>query len=550
MASEKDYVLCEILEGRLYFATLRARPRNSSSCHYFTIDDELLYENFYADFGPLNLALLYHYCQKVHKKLKSSSLARKKIIHYTSYDSRKRANAAYLIGSYAIIYHKKLPEEALRPLITTQSPPYLPFRDAAMGPCTFNLTLQHCFQAIYKAVKFKFLDFDAFSVEEYEHYERVENGDFNWILPDKFLAFAGPHNKSRIENGYPLHAPEFYFPYFRSRGITTIVRLNKRMYDARRFQDAGFEHKDLFFVDGSTPSDAIVNRFLSISENTDGGVAIHCKAGLGRTGTLIACYIMKHYKFTAAEAIAWIRICRPGSIIGPQQHFLEEKQAGLWAAGDMERARHLARQQYVSDKLGKEDKFDKLSKQDRVDANDALILSKLRMGLGTMALDGKELKEMEMMDEELGSMDTLPPYQLASPDFVTQGDRLNILKQQRKYAVPSSRTIDVTVPGSGVMGRTRSQTTHMRTTPPLVPLAGPPSVASSRYRTTMNTIASVGPHVVPLPPSAATSQRAIPVSIGSKGHPIPVLRARGVNGRASARVSRPLQVGTGMGLPM
>ena len=77
------------------------------------------------------------------------------------------------------------------------------------------------------------------------------------------------------------------------------------------------------------------------------------------------------------------------------------KQAGLWAAGDMERARHLARQQYVSDKLGKEDKFDKLSKQDRVDANDALILSKLRMGLGTMALDGKELKEMEMMDEEV-----------------------------------------------------------------------------------------------------------------------------------------------------
>jgi len=45
-------------------------------------------------------------------------------------------------------------------------------------------------------------------------------------------------------------------------------------------------------------------------------------AGLGRTGTLIACYMMKHYRFSAAEAIAWIRICRPGSIIGPQQEFL------------------------------------------------------------------------------------------------------------------------------------------------------------------------------------------------------------------------------------
>ncbi len=32
-----------------------------------------------------------------------------------------------------------------------------------------------------------------------------------------------------------------------------------------------------------------------------------CAAGLGRTGTLIACYMMKHYKFTAAECIAWAR---------------------------------------------------------------------------------------------------------------------------------------------------------------------------------------------------------------------------------------------------
>ena len=35
---------------------------------------------------------------------------------------------------------------------------------------------------------------------------------------------------------------------------------------------------------------------------------VYCSpAGLGRTGTLIACYMMKHYKFTAAECIAWAR---------------------------------------------------------------------------------------------------------------------------------------------------------------------------------------------------------------------------------------------------
>lgn len=50
----------------------------------------------------------------------------------------------------------------------------------------------------------------------------------------------------------------------------------------------------------------------------------HFLAGLGRTGTLIGAYLMKHHKFTAAEAIAWLRICRPGSVIGPQQNYLEE----------------------------------------------------------------------------------------------------------------------------------------------------------------------------------------------------------------------------------
>lgn len=51
---------------------------------------------------------------------------------------------------------------------------------------------------------------------------------------------------------------------------------------------------------------------------------MYIPAGLGRTGTLIGLYLMKHYKLTAAETIAWIRICRPGSVIGPQQNFLEE----------------------------------------------------------------------------------------------------------------------------------------------------------------------------------------------------------------------------------
>lgn len=83
----------------------------------------------------------------------------------------------------------------------------------------------------------------------------------------------------------------------------------------------------MFFIDGSTPSDFIVNKFLQVSERDPGVLAIHCKAGLGRTGTLIGCYAMKHFKFPAAFFIGWIRIARPGSILGPQQHYLLEKEA-------------------------------------------------------------------------------------------------------------------------------------------------------------------------------------------------------------------------------
>jgi protein-tyrosine phosphatase len=178
---------------------------------------------------------------------------------------------------------------------------------------------------MYRAKEVGFINWHAgekFNLEEYEHYEQVENGDLNWIVPGKLMAFSGPSAQPKHFGGWRTFTPEDYIEYFNEKGVTSVIRLNKKMYEGARFTAHGVNHHELYFPDGTCPSEPIMYRFLDIVEKEPGAIAIHCKAGLGRTGVLICCYMIKHYGFTAEEAMAYIRVCRPGSVIGPQQHYL------------------------------------------------------------------------------------------------------------------------------------------------------------------------------------------------------------------------------------
>ena len=91
----------------------------------------------------------------------------------------------------------------------------------------------------------------------------------NWIIPDKFLAFVGPCPSPIDADGYPAFTPEDFVPIFRQASVNTVVRLNKKLYDKRRFTDYGIKHHDLYFLDGSCPPRDIITKFLAIAENPD-----------------------------------------------------------------------------------------------------------------------------------------------------------------------------------------------------------------------------------------------------------------------------------------
>ena len=301
----------------------------------FVPDESIQYFPLCDDFGPMNLASVVRFVRQLDWELETFSTS--VLLYVVDEGRRALTNAVFLLGAFMVIRLGFPVADVVRSCSGLLDPALIAaYRDATFSPSDFDLTLVDCWGAIVKAMELGWIElpgslddyrWGCVDVEEYEHYDDPLNGNVHEVVPGKFLAFPGPQDLGGAlyqddERGFRRFSPDFYADVFEDYGVTAVVRLNEPHYDRGRFAERGMEFHELEFEDCTAPPPAIVEAFLRVADTTAGAVAVHCKAGLGRTGTLIAVYLMRRHGFTAREAMGWLRIVRPGSVIGEQQHYL------------------------------------------------------------------------------------------------------------------------------------------------------------------------------------------------------------------------------------
>jgi atypical dual specificity phosphatase len=131
---------------------------------------------------------------------------------------------------------------------------------------------------------------------------------FSWIDEPHLAAMALPEAKEELE-------------WLRAHGIDVLISLTEDPLRRDWVNDAGILVVHEPVDDMAAPTQEQLDRCISSIDRAlkqNMGVAVHCGAGLGRTGVVIAAYLV-HQGQTNRDAIAQVRRLRPGSIETEEQ---------------------------------------------------------------------------------------------------------------------------------------------------------------------------------------------------------------------------------------